>query len=876
MSKKNSFLVLIFSLLFILGIAGSYWFYFLNKKKDVWSLIPNTSIAVYEINQIDAETWEKYKKSTFWKNILFSNEAQKLETKILTILKNVENQELLKSSNFHISTHKLNKEELGFIFYFEIPKELTENFKKQVNNLLDNNTRHEKRLYEKVTIHDLSFEQNKTNFSYFLEENVLVLSFSSVLLEDAIRSYRDKISNFKTENNIRPLKKASHDKSNLYINMRKIKEILACFSDTNSPLLNDLANSLYLDLRISNQRLFGNGTLNTNKGYLSAFKKQKKTSFNVSNLISIKSSSLFRIGISDMKALHQNLRKINQVPEIETNFSWIGKEVALAKTEGLHSGSEISTLYILIKDKAQADNFLTSLSNASDFELEFEKQSIKQVSLNEIPSKYFGKPFSGFNTTYYTYIGSYLIMSPDLNTLKDNISDIHKEDTWGKRSRVHNFFSQLNKKNNLLYIINMNKSNFKFKEELEVQNSIFSQITKPLEFVAFDLSHHQKNQFTISMVIEADKENVLYKKKAVYEQLATTNLENLVINKLSVFRNKTNLSQNILVQDAKFNLFKLNQNGEILWERKLEYPIIGKIKEIKLKGSSKKQYAFSSLHKLHIIEEDGKDVKGFPFTYKHISDISKFSIFDYNRNHNYRFCVSDTDGNIWLYDSKANNLKGWKPMRKEYELALGSKHLRIGKKDYIFSVLQNGNIHLNNRRGETTKGFPIQRKDNLSQGVFLKEGDKRANTNFYLLNKNGKLTVTNLNGKVLRTEQMVKESKDDQFMLCPDELNRTFLLLRFSKNKVTFFDSKAKLLFEKANFNFKNSIVQYYRFDAQNQVIILVDKEQAFTFLYDRKGKLINDFPILGDKEIRLMYFSKKNKYRLFHSLENQVLITEF
>ena len=880
-SSKKYLLLALLGFIFLVLLGLSSYFFFFNKKEVVlWDFVPSSSIAVYEIDHLDRDSWNKYKASTFWKNILLVEESSKIESKIAEGLQEIDENNLVSNSKFYISTHKLTSDNLGFVFYFQLPKSTVSKMESYLQEMEDgDNVKYEKRRYEEFTIHDLAFDgkNNTKTFSYIIRENVIIASFSAFLLEDAVRAFSGKLKSFKSEHDKeRRFVEQVSDRSNLYVNMQKINEFLSCFVNYPSQLVTNFADFASVDLRVSNQRMFGNGILKVEDSYLAALKGQKKTKFGFADLVSTRSSSLFRIGVSDFELFHSKLRKAGQVPAIKDDLSWFGEELGITKTEGESHREQIPTLYLQVKDRKLAEKYFSAFSVDNDFSQQFHDTEIVQMSLSNLPEKCFGPPFKGFEIVYYAYVKDYILICPDFGVLKDNLVDIYNEDTWGKRIRMNNFFRQLSSKNNLLYVVNMGMAWTALEDELKNPRSIYKSILEQFQYLAFDLSHYKKDIFSISMVIEADKQNKLYKKKKVYDNLVDLELPSKLIGEISVFANRKKNTQTIMFQDSTFSLYCLDNKGAVLWEVSLEEPIIGKVKQIDYYKKGTKNFVFTTAHSFYVLDNNGKNISGFPFRYKHISPIEYFSIFDYDNTKDYRFCLADTDGNVWLYDKNKNNLKGWKPLRIGKALEQEVKHTRVGTKDYVLTVLENGTISLHNRRGSRADGFPLKLANQLAQKTFLKLGRNAKDTKFYALSENGKLVCANFEGKVLTTTQLEKESKSDEFFLFPDELNRTFLIGRFSKDKLTLYDSNAKVLFEKIDFKSKNTIVQYYRFDAKNQVISVVNTLQGFAYLFDKKGKLINDFPLLGDKKIGLMYFSKKNKYRVFHSLSDQFLITEF
>jgi hypothetical protein len=89
-------------------------------------------------------------------------------------------------------------------------------------------------------------------------------------------------------------------------------------------------------------------------------------------------------------------------------------------------------------------------------------------------------------------------------------------------------------------------------------------------------------------------------------------------------------------------------------------------------------------------------------------------------------------------------------------------------------------------------------------------------------------------------------------------------------------NSKGVLLFENSLISSGILSAQYYNFDAENQVFVVLDTEQEFTYLYDHTGKEFTFDPLECGFPIGLLYAAKKEEYQLYKCYNNNLTLETF
>lgn len=129
----------------------------------------------------------------------------------------------------------------------------------------------------------------------------------------------------------------------------------------------------------------------------------------------------------------------------------------------------------------------------------------------------------------------------------------------------------------------------------------------------------------------------------------------------------------------------------------------------------------------------------------------------------------------------------------------------------------------------------------------------------------------NLEGRIVRQQQLYKPDADTRFMLVPDTQNKGFLIVRQSRHRLSLLDSKGELLFEKDYLVAARVAVQYYNFGVDKELIAITDPDEEFTYLYDGKGVLLNFEPLNSCCPLSIRYQEEENSYEIYKSFNTKL-----
>ena len=177
-------------------------------------------------------------------------------------------------------------------------------------------------------------------------------------------------------------------------------------------------------------------------------------------------------------------------------------------------------------------------------------------------------------------------------------------------------------------------------------------------------------------------------------------LDSTLIRKPQLVKNHRTKTEEVLVQDAGNNIYIISAAGLVKWKKPIDGPIIGDVKQIDVYGNGKYQMLFNTINKIHLLDINGKSVKGFPVNLPSFASNS-LSVFDYQKNHNYRILIGTAQGNVYNFDKTGKLVQGWEFKGAGSEVRSDVKRFVIGNKDYICFHDGNGKIYALDRRGRS-------------------------------------------------------------------------------------------------------------------------------------------------------------------------------
>ena len=898
MSKKA-----IFFLVGGLIILSSAIFFLIFRYRDRTPdepvrAIPEDASAIVKVNNIK-ELISDFKENDVW------NELSDIKTFAKTNLQlnyidslmhlNSDIRSLISDHPFYISLHSVGNARTGYLFVFFVPKGLNE---KKITDIIKIQVEESgtitSRKYEGTNIYDIRLLNKETikNFSYAVTGGFLLLSFTPILIEDAVRQLTLEESFAKNADFRKILGTTGKNvTANVFINYQHFPVLLASMLKngfgSKIQTYDDFAGWTALDLNMQEESVLLNGFTIVNdsaKQLFRLFSGQAPGRTTIDNILPSSVSAFLVINLSDekkfLKIFRQQLQEKGKLNEYNRNtsqlkntynldindvfYSQLEGEIALA-FESTQSEKNVPGRFVILKTKSknQAERALADaihkiaskkgipvsrylFSYNFDNELSF---TIYQLPLENFLKKYLGNFFNCSAESYFTFIDNYLVFGNTVKSLTEFIHSNVLNRTLTTDLAYREYKNNISPKATVNFYSDLSRAPLSFSEYLipEIltgwENNI--RVFQKLQIFGFQLST-QKELIYTNFYLKSLSE---YKDKphTVWESLLDTTFE---MKPQFVINHNTRQTE-IFLQDNNNTIYLINQVGRILWKLNLTEKIKSEIYQIDYYSNGKLQFLFSTGNYLHLIDRNGNYVERYPVKLRSTAT-NGMALFDYDKNRDYRIFIAGEDHKVYAYDKAGDLVSGWKFSHSESTVNQPVRHFRVGTRDYIvfgdklrtYILDRKGNdrVHVNELIPRSQNNdYQIEEGDN-SQKAFIVFSDTAGTVNKIFFD-----------GHIERF--MLSDYTAGHFFDFKDvdgDGQKDFIFL--DQNKLTVFKSNKSKLFD-YDFDFVINLPPVcYHFAATDRKIGVVSRDRGLVYLINNDGTLYKGFPLKGNTLFSIGY----------------------
>ncbi len=884
--------------LIILTLFASYlgYDYFLkpNKSVGLLSYVPESASFVYDVSNF-SQTWNTLIESALWKSLRNIKSVEQVNAwfiKIDSLQKG--SIDRLTKKGFLLSWHRTSKNKSDLVFYIDSKSNESQKALGQILNLIqeDSQVVARKRIYQGFEIQELRLSV-QTSFSYIIYENTFIGSYTPFLVEDVIRLIIDNFDGgFYSEILwFKSIPKLGNDEGNIFINVSRLDDLGKTLSNNSG--ISNFANACYFDSNIDQSNLLLSGFAETTSGhYLNTLNDQSPQKNNFKYFFSNNTGYFIQIGIQDGLKWHSNLLDYWNLKnkrflderlsfastynfDFERAYSWIGKGIALSFQPNLVHDEE-KVILVDTKDMSEALNHLNLFSESlydtgdSVYIEQFDEITIREIKVSDFPYFVWGSFFQGFDKTFYAVIDDYLVFAKRIDAIKSLLADIEMENTLGRSVDYSAFESTTLEESNFKVVINTSVIMDQLAEEGQgnwqnfvVQNQPYLNDFKyvGIDFSALDDNFYSNISFshTFSESLKTDDS----------EAISGTSiaLNYPIASKPYVVRNHNDNSREVIIQDSLNYIMLISAQGDKLWEKEIDDRIVSGIHQIDYYKNGKLQYFFTTSDQMYLIDRLGNTVEDFPKSVEF--KIAVAQVIDYDKSKRYRFLMNDERGNLYLFTKEGISLSGWDPKLMQDRLAAEPFHLRVRGQDMIVALQHDGTVNVFNRRGVSKDGFPLKLEGRFNSDIHVKMGDDLSTTELSVVSKNGLLSRFNLLGQIVTAKQLYRPNEESAFRLVVDALKKTFIIVRKDFNRLVFINDGGEEFLSKDYLSDDGLSIQYYNFSRTNQLYVVTDLVQGFSYIYDSRGTLITSRPINSQFDVSMMYYKSRKSYEIFVTSEN-------
>lgn len=445
------------------------------------------------------------------------------------------------------------------------------------------------------------------------------------------------------------------------------------------------------------------------------------------------------------------------------------------------------------------------------------------------------------NANKYCVLDHFFVFTDSLEMLQNIIANYQNKTTFSERDYFNTIKTELSDESSLLMVANPNALNTVLSKNLIEKTSF-----KLNDYKASAVQFIYDNDFAhVNAIIKKGKRRTT---RNSISEILNIKLDKDLLNTPQFVVNHITKQKEIVVQDISNNLYLISNRGKILWKKKLNGPILGKIEQIDIYKNGRLQLAFATPKRVYVLDRNGRDVAPFPRVFN--DDITQpLSVFDYDKNKNYRFLV--TQGKqVLMYNTKSNIVNGFTFKSANNTIISQPKHFRIGRKDYIV-LKSKTRLYILDRTGKD-RVIPKTSSTFSSESIYVYKN---------------KFTTTTMDGRLLTVDTRGNTA------IINLNLGKDHHIETTSKTLVTLNENKLGIKTKTVELDYGNYTKPKIFYLKDKIYVALTDLQSQKVYLYDSQGKLIPNFPVYGNAEITLDNIDKDQNLEFITKGDSNALV---
>ncbi|QBA64928.1 ribonuclease HII [Muriicola soli] len=600
-----------------------------------------------------------------------------------------------------------------------------------------------------------------------------------------------------------------------------------------------LANSLALDLRASQDILqwTGVGTVtDSTPSLLSLFSNTQPVVNTLASLAPESADGLLTISFTDEAVFRANQQQ--QFTEANDADALFGttEEVGLV-FQGQNKGIIINTFGAL----SLSEFLQESRSSVYDYQ----GKEIGVLASSALLEEAFPAFISNFKATHYTVLDNAFIFCEDRRFIELMIRNINSEKTFETSAIYESARSELAEASSMLFLADGGKLTDEISRYIPKAMLLGQGSDMPDHVFAFQLVSDRSFSHLNTFV----KRKTNAQKKRGVAPLFTVELGAPLATNPQFVTDHRNDKKEIVVQDTENNLYLISTSGKVLWKKKLEGRVQGRIEQIDLYKNGRLQLAFTTSNQFLVLDRNGKEVAPFDMSFSGPL-LNPLSVFDYEGNRNYRFVVTQ-GSDVRMYNGKGKIVDGFKYTKAETAVLDRPRHFRIGSKDYLVFKLEDGSLRILNRVGDTRVA--------VDERIDFSENDVYLNNNkFIITDKTGTLFAIDTRGKITKTRFNLSEDHGI------DATTKTLSVM--NDNELTIKGNKASLdlgVYTKPRI--------FYIYD--KIYVSVTDIQTQRAYLFDSNAISFSGFPVYAASPIDLSDLDNDRRVEIVSKFEENSVI---
>lgn len=898
----------------VIGLAGLIFINSFDKVStlEVRSAIPSDAVLFIEDLDYIYLSENYFSTNRSWIDFIQISGKVHLDSLLKVGMARISSSDVLHKhlgdEGLNLSLHVLGKDRLTPLFLIKYAGSFNEDeFRNLLTGILGEEALVNQRKYETEILLDVSGAPGGISGTFTMSflKGICLLSPSSLLVEEAIRTIHSNEGSHDPPGLEKVRATAGkYVHANIYINYSQLPGLFHPFLKEKAwkqvEALAHLASWGELDMNLKENSFTFSGMTwpeSEESLFLNSFGEQAPVKMELHELLPSGVSSFLHLGFSDKEKLLSAYKE--QLPKDMLGKVWEEKqqieykygidplsdlekiaedELVWFSMEGKHGGSPEEIMILETHSASETREIVLNWIEQYLLDQPFDMESMREVyrldketayNIYRLPDHFYQGLAPGrlFNV-YFTLYENYLLFGPSVELL----SKVIYQNTLGKTIVKDALFKEISP-----YLSNRSNLTFFFQPQ-----AFFTENNAVLKKnVALDIEKMELFLRRVpGVVTQFSKEGELFyhslslnytsqiKEKAltVWESLMDTS----IIIKPALVVNHSTSEKEIFVQDASGKIYLVNSAGRVLWKQAVEGPIMGKVHQVDFYKNGKLQYLFNTANKIHLLDRNGNYVERYPITLRSEAS-APLSLFDYDKNKNYRLFLPTEDRKIYVYDLEGNIITGWKFGKTETPIRGTIQHFRIGDMDYIMFSDQN-RAYVVDRRGRDRIKIKEQMSIAPQNPWILDMNIREEKPRWITTDTRGNVKALYLDGSVITL--FARELTPEHFF-CMEDLNCDGIveLIVADGNHLEVNRLDGSKIFDYKVREHISHMPDMYKFSASDVKIGITDGPRNRIYMLNADGSLYEGFPLEGSTRFSIGYFAgSESRFNLIVGSENSFL----
>ncbi len=788
--------------------------------------------------------------------------------------------ELFGTGHLIISAHVTRATDYDFLFLISLPagygSSECEQWVREIAG--DPHTALQARNYDGITVNELLLSGGRS-FTFTVSKGVFAGSFTSFLVEDAIRQQKLKKPFGGDKSFIELYRRESlHREDKIYFRYNNLSAWLGMFADParERPFsgLSNFGGWSCLSLQAEKDHLLFAGLTTTadSGSYLNLFSRQSPVKMELPGILPGRTAAFLYYGLSNQQQYFADLKRyLSQMESgaekerylntLEAAYDisvrdklqrWLGNEYALMVTEpgGTNFTNNVMAVFkardtlLAMQELRELGQRVAGRQGVRWTVENYNGHTIGLINLKNVMASLYGDIFNKLNRLFFTNTGNYIVFSNQASGLRSFIDDFQAGRTLQGSNRELNP-EQITRNGNFCFYSRIPACSYLFKSVASADAGAWVDHYKGLSrwnAFAFMIQHtpggFQTSAGLLYTQMPATGVNLVW----------SAELDSGVIAGPS-FVSMGQGQQGVLVQDATLRLWLLDNAGLARWKIQLDEPVISDFHTLDVVKNGQVQFLFNTPTRLLMIDTAGKYFSGFPIRLPSTAT-NGVSVFDFDNEKEYRIYVACSNGRIYGYQASGKPLLGWNFAAVTAGVTDPVAHFNLDKNDILLFNDAAGKVYLLDKFGQEIR--PIHQLLFKNKTVpFYLDSDREGNYSFVTLDTAGNLCSIMPDG-FIRVHPLMEFADGAGFAMTDLNLDDENDFLLNDGTQISLYQQDSLSLFSRIPGGEADPGILIFPGNGKETRIGVWSSVNGHAYLFNSNGSLYKGFPIKADRAFKL------------------------